>query len=122
MEFFFDTYAIMCLIEGDKNYDKYKDYIITTSILNLAELYNIFLRDKGKKTARYWMRILNFNILEIDEESIFKAIEFRFANKKKRLSLTDCTGFILACKNKRKFLTGDKEFENIKNVEFVKKE
>ena len=86
MDFFYDTYAIMSLIDGEENYSKYKSNIITTSILNLAELYNIFLRGHGKQTADYWARKLNFNFIEIDKGSIIKAVEFRFINRKKNLS------------------------------------
>lgn len=120
MDFFYDTYAIMSLIEGSENYNKYKGNIITTSILNLAELYNIFLRSQGKQTANYWAKKLNFIFLDIDKESIIKAVEFRFNNRKKDLSLTDCVGYILALKNNIKFITGDSKFENMENVEFVK--
>ena len=34
--------------------------------------------------------------------------------------MTDCIGYILAKNIGIKFLTGDKEFENLDNVEFVK--
>ena len=34
--------------------------------------------------------------------------------------MTDCIGYIMAKKLNIKFLTGDKEFENFLNVEFVK--
>ena len=120
MDFFYDTYAIMSLIEGNENYGKYKNSIITTSILNLAELYHIFLRSHGKQTADYWAKKLNFNFIEIDKDSIIRAVEFRFDNKKEDLSLTDCIGYILALKNNLKFLTGDSKFKNKKNVEFAK--
>ena len=122
MVFFYDTYAIMSLIEGNKNYEQYTNNIITMSILNLAELYNIFLRSHGKRTADYWAKKLNFNFIDIDGDSIIKAVEFRFLNKKENLSLTDCVGYILALKNNLKFLTGDGKFENKENVEFVKKD
>lgn len=120
MDFFYDTYAIISLIEGNENYNKYKSGIITTSILNFAELYNIFLRNQGKQTADYWAKKLNFNLFEIDKDSISKAVKLRFDNKKENLSLTDCVGYILALKNNIKFLTGDEKFEDKKNVEFVK--
>ncbi len=120
MDFFYDTYAIISLIEGSEDYDKYKINIITTSILNFAELYNIFLRNHGKQTADYWAKKLNFNILEIDKDSIIKAVRLRFDKRKEDLSLTDCIGYILALKNNIKFLTGDQKFKDKKNVEFVK--
>lgn len=120
MGFFYDTYAIISLIEGSENYNKYKSNIITTGILNFAELYNIFLRNQGKQTADYWAKKLNFNIIEIDKDSISKAVKLRFDNRKENLSLTDCVGYILALKNNIKFLTGDEKFEDKENVEFVK--
>lgn len=120
MNFFYDTYAIISLIEGNENYEKYKESIITTSVLNLAELYNIFLRSHGKQTADYWAEKLNFNFIGIDKDSVIKAVEFRFTNRKKDLSLTDCVGYILSLKNNLRFLTGDSKFEDLKNVEFVK--
>jgi len=120
MDFFYDTYAIMSLIEGNENYAKYKNNLITTSILNLAEIYNIFLRNHGKQTADYWAKKLNFNFIDMDKDSIIRAVEFRFIHRKEDLSLTDCIGYILALKNNLIFLTGDSKFKNMKNVDFVK--
>lgn len=120
MDFFYDTYAIMSLIEGNGDYEKYKDNIINTSILNFAELYNVFLRSHGKQTADYWAKKLNFNFIEIDKDSMIKAVEFRFEKRKERLSLTDCVGYVLALKNKIKFLTGDLKFKDMNCVEFAR--
>jgi predicted nucleic acid-binding protein len=47
-------------------------------------------------------------------------MKFRKKNKKRNLSYADCIGYIYALKNNLIFLTGDKEFEDLKNVEFVK--
>jgi PIN domain nuclease of toxin-antitoxin system len=120
MGLFYDTYAILSLIDGNEDYGKYRSDIITTGILNFAELYNVFLRSKGKKTADYWARKLNLNIVEMDKDSIIKAVRLRFDNKKENLSPADCIGYFLALKNKMKFLTGDEKFKNKENVEFVK--
>jgi len=120
MDFFYDTYAIISLIEGNENYAEYKDNLITTGILNLAEIYNIFLRSHGKQTADYWAKKLNFNFIDLDKDSLLQAVEFRFIHKKENLSLVDCTGYILALKNNIKFLTGDSKFKNMENVDFVK--
>jgi len=45
---------------------------------------------------------------------------FRALNKKRNLSYVDCIGYIIAKQRNIKFLTGDKEFEYMENVEFVK--
>ena len=47
-------------------------------------------------------------------------MDFRFLNKKSNLSYIDCIGYITAFKKEVKFVTGDDQFKNMKNVEFVK--
>lgn len=86
------------------------------------ELYYKSLRDFGKKLAdKFYARFLDYAI-DFDDGIIKEAMEFRLnmKNKGKDLSYTDCIGYILAKKKKVKFLTGDKEFKNLPNVEFVK--
>jgi predicted nucleic acid-binding protein len=47
-------------------------------------------------------------------------MKFRLKEKAKRLSYVDAIGYQLALEKNAKFLTGDKEFKGMKNVEFVK--
>ena len=42
-----------------------------------------------------------------------------FSDKDRKISYTDAIGYIYVLRNKLVFLTGDKEFENIDNVEFI---
>ena len=121
MPYFYDSYAIIEILERNKNYLKFSEHIITTSVLNLFEVYYSLLTKHNKITADYWAKKLNFNFIEIDSIVSVEASKFRFDNKKEKLSLTDCVGYILALKNNMKFLTGDEKFEKKKNVEFVKK-
>lgn len=44
----------------------------------------------------------------------------RFKNRAKNSSFIDCIGYILVKENGLIFLTGDKEFEGISGVEYVK--
>ena len=117
--YFFDTYALVEIIKGSKSYEKFKDCALVTGMLNLGELYWILLREYDKKTADYWCKHINFDLIEINPELILKAVYFRFLNRKKKLSLIDCVGYITALQYGLKFLTGDK-FEGMKQVEFVK--
>jgi uncharacterized protein len=48
-------------------------------------------------------------------------MKFRYKNRKKNLSVPDCISYLQAKSLGIKFLTGDKKFENMENVEFVKK-
>ena len=120
MVYFFDTYAIIELMENSSGYLRFKDFKIVTSILNIGEIYNILLREKGKETADSWFKNFNCELLEISPEVMIKAIYFRHVNKKIDLSLTDCVGYTLSLKHNLKFLTGDRQFEKMQNVEFVK--
>ena len=47
-------------------------------------------------------------------------MEFRLKWKDRGVSITDCVGYIMAREMGIKFLTGDKEFEGLEGVEFVK--
>jgi len=119
--YFFDTYALSEIISGNKNYDKYKNDIITTSTLNISEFYYFLLRAYNKKTADYLIKKLDFRLINIIKiELAVEASKFKFENKKEKLSYVDCIGYILAEKFNMKFLTGDEKFEYKKNVEFVK--
>ena len=119
--YFFDTYAFYEIIKGNPNYKKYESNVsITTTKLNLMELhYGLLLLYGKEKADEYYDSLLEFAI-EITDKIIKESNEFRFLNKSKKLSYVDCVGYILAKHLNIKFLTGDKEFEDLDNVEFVK--
>lgn len=121
LTFFFDTYAFLEIIKQNPNYLPYiKKISIITTKLNLMELHYVLLRTIGKLEAdRYYDRFLPF-VVEITDGVIKRANEFKLINRRKKLSYVDCIGYIIAKLNNIKFLTGDKEFRNFENVEFVK--
>ena len=118
--YFFDTYAIIALAEKDANYEIFKDVKIITCVMNVGEMYNIILREKSKNAADEWFRNISFELLEITPEIMAESVYFRYINKKKNISSTDAVGYILSLKHDLKFLTGDRQFERLPNVEFVK--
>ena len=120
MAFFFDSYAIIELSESSPSYDEYQGFEIITSVLNIGEIYQIILRKKGKESADNWFKNSNFRLLEITPEIIIEAVYFRHSNKKNDFSLPDAVGYKLSLKHNIKFLTGDRQFENLPNVEFIK--
>lgn len=91
-----------------------------TSVLNIGELYNSLLRESTEKLALFWFDTLKDMAMPVGLGTIKSAMEFRHANRKKNFSMVDCIGYQLARENNLIFLTGDKEFEGIENVEFVK--
>ena len=118
--YFFDSYAIIELMKNNPNYDSFKDLKIITSVMNVGEVYNIILREKDKAMADEWFKNVNFELLEISSEFMVDAVYFRHINKNKNVSSTDAVGYTLSLKHKLKFLTGDKQFEKMPNVEFVR--
>src|SRR3989344_7399724 len=117
MSYFFDTYALIELMLSNPSYEKYKNFPVKISILNIAEIYSIILRNKSKDEADKWFENYNFELLEIFPKTMAKAVYFRFM-RKNNISLTDAAGYILSLENNLKFLTGDSKFENMPNVEF----
>ena len=119
--YFFDSYAFFEIIEGNSEYDKYAiDVAIITTKLNLMELHYGLLRKYGKKTADLYYDTFRRFTIEITDLVIKKANELKFNLKKRKLSYIDCIGYTLAKTRKIEFLTGDKEFEDMENVKFVK--
>lgn len=119
--YFFDTYAFYEIIEGNNNYKPYtKGIAVITTKLNLMELHYGLLLKYGKKIAdKYYDELVDFCI-EFDDNLIKKANELKASLKKRNLSYIDCLGYMIAKLKNIKFLTGDQQFADLDNVEFVK--
>ena len=50
---------------------------------------------------------------------MIRAVRFRIDNNKQNLSFFDCVGYIFAVENSMKFVTGDREFKDKPQVEFL---
>jgi uncharacterized protein len=122
MKYFLDTYAMIEIFKGNPKLEKVLDKEIITSIFNLYELYYIILKDFDKKHAKKAFGLFKGYVIPINETSIFNASEFRLKNTKKNLSYIDCLGYTLSYHYNAKFVTGDKEFKRMENVEFITKE
>ena len=120
MTFFFDSYAIIEVINRNPAYEAFRAERLVTNALNLGEVYYYFLKVHDQQTADYWMRTLKFELLDFSVEVALSASRFRFEHRKREFSFPDCIGYVTAMKCNLKFLTGDREFRGLPNVEFVK--
>lgn len=120
IKYFFDNYAIIEMIKYNLDYLDFIDEEITLTIFNLAEIYCSLLKDYGEEKANTLYDNYKDSIVEIPDEVLKQAMKFKIKHKKKRLSYTDCLGYVYALNSNLIFLTGDKEFENMQNVKFVK--
>ena len=119
--FFFDTYAFYEVIVGNQSYLPFtKDVNIVTTQLNLMELYYQLLAVYNKSDAIGFFKRYEEFIVPISTEIIIESMDFRKQHYKQDLSYVDCIGYIMAKKMNIPFLTGDKQFEEIANVKFVK--
>ncbi len=121
---FADTYALIELLKGNPNYERYsREYLIATEF-NILELTYALYREFGRNEAAKIIESVRdcIEILPTEDSDYLDASEFRkSANKTgKKLSLIDALGYSCSCKQRIKFLTGDKEFMEIENVEFIK--
>ena len=116
-----DTYILIEIYLGNENFLDYlkKEFVITD--LTLAEFIGVLLRDYGEETANYWFKKLESYSAPANKEILIEAVKFRHKHKKTDISFFDAVGYIFALKNGYRFVTGDKEFENLINVEFKKK-
>ena len=119
--FFFDTYAFFELFKGNPAYKAYaREQAILTTKMNLFELHYHFLGSRGKAIADEIYDYYAQFAVEIDDAAIKLASSFRTLHKKRNLSYIDCLGYSIAKMRKIPFLTGDKQFRDLENVEFVK--
>lgn len=121
LKYFFDTYALFEIVHSNENYSPYiKDISMITTQLNLMELHYRMLSLYGEEYAEKSYEKFNEFVIEISDEVIKKANKFKLINKKRKLSYVDCIGYILAKIHGAKFLTGDMQFKDLENVEYVK--
>jgi predicted nucleic acid-binding protein len=118
--YFFDSYAIIEILKDNSNYLKYADKEATFTIYNLAEIYWSSLNSYGEEKAEVIYNTYKGAVVEITDDILKEAVKFRKEHKKKNLSYADCIGYIYAKRHNMRFLTGDKEFQSMENVEFVK--
>ncbi len=118
-KFLYDTYALMELLGKNPDYGKYLDKDIIINDFIFAEFCYNLIKANEKKMHEYLSEI-EPAIVRASVKIIKLAMEFKHKNKSKKLSMTDCISYIQAKELEIKFLTGDKQFENMENVEFVK--
>ncbi|MFH1255864.1 MAG: PIN domain-containing protein [Candidatus Diapherotrites archaeon] len=120
-DYFVDTYALVEFFRGNRAYKGYfLNKGIVTCRLNLMELYYSALIEGGEELAERYYESLLSKVVEFGDETIKNAMKLRFKDRAKKFSYVDAVGYEIARELKIKFLTGDKAFKGMENVEFVK--
>ena len=77
------------------------------------------LESTQEMAEKYYNSLLD-KCIEIQDETLKKAMQFRYKEKAKKLSYIDTIGYQISLEKNIKFLTGDMQFKAMKNTEFVK--
>ncbi|MFT4343548.1 MAG: hypothetical protein ACMXYE_02265 [Candidatus Woesearchaeota archaeon] len=115
-----DTYALWEIMKGNK---KYLDVVLSNFVITdwtLVEFYKTLIKEYDKRTAEYWLRKFKPYTITVNINILKKAVDFHHEHKKNAISLFDAVGYIFSVENKMEFVTGDKEFRNKPQVNFIK--
>ena len=118
--YFFDTYALVEIVKGNLAYGKYAEAKAHTSLFNLYELYVQILKGYGEEMAKKEFDNFKRILIEVKDTHIFSAASFKIKEKKTHFSYTDALGYSIASAEGLQFVTGDNEFRNLPNVQFVR--
>src|SRR3989344_8625995 len=113
--FVFDTYALIEIIKGNKNYKIYTNEKIVINNFIFSELCYVLFREGYPNTEKWLGKFMKY-IFSVKSDIIKDAMYFRVKNKKQNMSITDCISYFMAKDLGIRFLTGDKEFEKLENV------
>lgn len=116
-----DTYALVEIHDQNPKFLPLLQEDIIITDITMAEFYMILYREYDRLTADHWERKLQFFCRPVNKEILIKAVQLRVDSRQKNLSFFDCVGYTFACENNMDFVTGDEQFEKMKNVQFMKK-
>ncbi|QQR92698.1 MAG: PIN domain-containing protein [Candidatus Iainarchaeum archaeon] len=117
---FLDTYALVEIAKGSKNYEKIVDYPFAICELTLAEFYSVILRDRSESEAEFWVKKYLPFVQSSDLATLLEAVKFKHKHKNQNLSFFDAFGYAHAIRNGGSFVTGDKAFEKMPQVNYIK--
>jgi predicted nucleic acid-binding protein len=121
---FADTYALIELLKGNPNYEDYSQAYLVATEFNIFELTYALFRDFGRDEAAKVVSLMRdkIEIVLTEDSDYLSASEFRKSanHTGKKLSLVDALGYSCSRKLGIRFLTGDKEFSEMENVEYIK--
>jgi len=119
-----DAHALLAFFEKEPGYEKVQaafvnavemNLFLLITTINLGEIYYIVERECGQKKAEEIediIRTLPIEIIDVDIIITKQAARFKARHK---ISYADCFAAALTKIRKGELLTGDREFEKLKN-------
>lgn len=120
IKYFLDTYAIIEIIKENKEFKKFQETINFTGFANLLEVHHKISKEFNEKKADEIVDKLKTVTINVELKDIKAASRFRIKHARNEFSYIDCLGYMMALNRNMRFVTGDNQFKNFENVEFVK--
>jgi hypothetical protein len=122
--YYYDSYAMVEFVRMNVQYRPFfEKHTGMTTKINLMEVYFALLKSIGHPAALDSINHFSRYLVDFDIDDIANAMKLRVElTNRRRLnaSYADALGYHLAKKNQIPFLTGDRAFERLEGVEFVK--
>ena len=121
--FFADSYALIEMLKGNENYRSFQSEQLITTEFNICEVGFAVCREYPANATRVLKAVRKMVVIhETRDEDYFSGAARRkeASGKGKKLSTIDCVGYSVANRLNIHFLTGDREFADMDNVQFVR--
>ena len=118
--FFLDTYALVEIGKKNLAYESIAKSPFHLCDIILCEFFGIILREYNPELAEQWVAKLSPYASPTPFPILLEAVKFRRKNRNLNLSFFDAVGYMHAVKNNGIFVTGDKAFENMPHVKYIK--
>jgi uncharacterized protein with PIN domain len=121
--FFADSYALTGMLKGNENYQSFQSEHLITTEFNICEVGFAVCREYPGRATRVLKTLRKMVVIQEtrDEASCAGAARRKLATGEgKKLSTIDCVGYSVANRLNIPFLTGDREFADMDNVQFVR--
>ena len=115
-----DSYALIEISNANPKFNHLINGDFEIPNIIMAEFWGLLFRKYNKETADFWLEKCRGNCVPVNLDTHVKAREFKLINKRKNFSLIDSIGYMYARDKGYIFVTGDKEFENLEGVEYIK--
>jgi predicted nucleic acid-binding protein len=117
---YLDTYALVEIGADSPPYHSIKQSEFRLCDIILAEFYWVLIRDGKKDEAEEWLNRLRPYSEPTPLEVLIEAVQFRLSHRLLNLSFPDVVGYVHAISKNGIFVTGDKGFERLPHVKYVK--
>jgi hypothetical protein len=121
--YFADSYALIEMLKGNKNYRSFQSERLITTEFNICEVGFAVCRDYPANAPQVLKTVRKMVTLQATRDEDYcsgAARRKQESGKGKKLSTIDCIGYSVANWLSIQFLTGDREFADMENVQFVR--